>query len=149
MPINYLLDTGPLGLLAHDRPDQRLPIQTWLVKQLSAGATIYLSEVADYEVRRELTRLVQAGQLPVSRLDRLNQLDAIFTYLPVSTATWKRAATLWAMARQQGKPTADPTALDADVLIAAQALEVQATVVTSNPTHLKPLVSIHPWPSGN
>lgn len=148
MPISYLLDTGPLGLLAHDRPAQRLPIQTWLLEQLSAGATIYLSEVADYEVRRELTRLIQAGQLPMSRLDRLDQLDAIFTYLPVSTATWKRAATLWAMARSQGKPTADPAALDADVLIAAQALEMQATVVTSNPKHLKPLVSVHAWPSG-
>lgn len=149
MPERYLLDTGPLGLLAHDRPAQRLPIQTWLLQQLSAGVTIYLSEVADYEVRRELTRLVQAGQLPESRLDRLDQLDRVFTYLPVSTATWKRAATLWAVSRKQGKPTAVPTALDADVLIAAQALEMQAIVVTSNPKHLKPLVSIHAWPSGN
>ena len=148
MPDRYLLDSGPLGLLAHDRPDQRLPIQTWLVQQLSAGATIYLSEVADYEVRRELTRLVQAGQLPVSRLDRLNQLDAIFTYLPISTAMWKRAAVLWAMVRQHGKPTADPAALDADVLVAAQALEVQATVVTCNQKHLKSLVPIHSWPCG-
>ena len=146
MPARYLLDTGPLGLLAHDRPAQRLPIQTWLVQQLSSGVTIYLSEVADYEVRRELTRLVQSGQLPASRLDRLDQLDRVFTYLPVSTATWKRAAALWAVARQHGKPTADPAALDADVLIAAQALEMQATVVTSNPTHLGQMVSIHPWP---
>ena len=86
MPNTLLLDTGPLGLLAHDRQSIREPIQTWLVQQLSAGATIYLSEVADYEVRRELTRLIQAGQLPASRLDRLDQLDRVFTYLPVSTA---------------------------------------------------------------
>ena len=148
MPNILLLDTGPLGLLAHDRQSIREPIQTWLLQQFSGGATIYLSEVADYELRRELTRLVQAGQLPASRLDRLNQLDRVFTYLPVSTAAWKRAATLWAIARSQGKQTADPSALDADVLIAAQALEVQATVVTCNPTHLKSLVSIHSWPSG-
>ena len=146
MPEKYLLDTGPLGLLAHDRPAQRLPIQTWLLEQLAAGVTIYLSEVADYEVRRELTRLVQSGKLPASRLDRLDQLDRVFAYLPVSTASWRRAATLWATTRSQGKPTADPAALDADVLIAAQALEVQATVVTCNPTHLKSLVPIHPCP---
>ncbi len=149
MPNALLLDTGPLGLLAHDRQSIREPIQTWLVQQLSAGVTIYLSEVADYELRRELTRLIQAGQLPASRLDRLDQLDRVFTYLPVSTTAWKRAATLWAMARSQGKPTADPAALDADVLIAAQALEMHATVVTSNPTHLGQMVSIHAWPQGN
>jgi hypothetical protein len=60
----YLLDTGPLGLLAHDRPVHRTPIQTWMVQEMTAGATFYLSEVADYEVRRELTRFIRAGQLP-------------------------------------------------------------------------------------
>jgi|GEM_PF-5343874 len=49
-------------------------------------------------------------------------------------------------ARHHGKPTADAAALDADVLIAAQAIELQATVVTSNPTHLQQLVTIHAWP---
>ena len=149
MPEKHLLDTGPLGLLAHDRPAHRLPIQTWLLEQLAAGATIYLSEIADYEVRHELTRLVQSGNLPASRLDRLDQLDRVFAYLPASTAAWRRAATLWATTRSQGKPTADPAALDADVLIAAQALEVQATVVTCNPKHLKSMVPIHSWPCGN
>ena len=146
MPNALLLDTGPLGLLAHDRQSIREPIQTWLLQEMTAGATVYLSEVADYELRRELIRLVQANQLPASRLDRLDQLDQVFTYLPVSTATWKRAAALWALARKQGKPTADPAALDADVLIAAQALEIQATVVTTNPGHLAQWVTIQNWP---
>jgi predicted nucleic acid-binding protein len=142
----YLLDTGPLGLLAHNRPARRLSIQTWLVNEMAAGATIYLSEVADYEVRRELTRLILAGQLPASRLDRLNQLAGLFTYLPVSTVMWKRAADLWADARQHGLPTAAPAELDADVLIAAQAAEVGGTVVTTNPGHIGRWVSVHPWP---
>jgi predicted nucleic acid-binding protein len=145
MATNFLLDTGPLGLLAHDRPAQRLPIQAWLLQHLAAGATIYISEVADYEVRRELKRLVQSGQLPQSRLTRLDQLNVIFTYLPVSTQMWRRAAEFWANARQLGRPTAHPAALDADVLIAAQAIEVQATVVTSNPTHLGQWVTIQTW----
>ena len=146
MTISFLLDSGPLGLLAHDRPAQRLPIQAWLVQQMSAGANVYVSEVADYEVRRELTRLVLSGQLPASRLTRLDQLTAVFGYLPVSTAMWKRAAELWADARRHGRPTANPAALDADVLIAAQAIEIQATVVTSNPTHLGQWVTIQTWP---
>ena len=59
---------------------------------------------------------------------------------------WKRAAELWADARRQGRPTANPAALDADVLIAAQAMEIQATVVTSNPIHLGQWVTIQTWP---
>src|SRR5947209_10702971 len=121
----YLLDTGPLGLLAHDRPARRVPIQAWLVQEITAGASMYISEVADYEVRRELTRLIRAGQLPANRLNRLDQLASLFTYLPVSTSMWQRAAQLWADARVHGFPTANPAALDADVLIAAQAGEVR------------------------
>lgn len=146
MPTIYLLDTGPLGLLAHDRPVQRVPIQTWLVQEMTAGAAVYISEVADYEVRRELTRLIRAGQLPASRLNRLNLLATTFTYLPVSTAMWRRAADFWADARQQGLPTASPAALDADVLIAAQAAELQATVVTTNIGHIGRWVTVKSWP---
>lgn len=142
----YLLDTGPLGLLAHDRPAHRIPIQTWLVQELTAGATVYISEVADYEVRRELTRLIRAGRLPPSRLNRLDQLANLFIYLPVSTTMWRRAADLWADARQQGLPTASAATLDADVLIAAQAAEVFATVVTNNAVHIGRWVTVRPWP---
>jgi predicted nucleic acid-binding protein len=142
----YLLDTGPLGLLAHDRPAQRIPIQTWIVQEVTAGSTFFLSEVADYEVRRELTRLVRAGQLPPSRLDRLDQLAALCTYLPVSSAAWKRAAEFWADARLQGLPTAGAATLDADALIAAQADEIKATVVTNNPGHLGRWVPVRIWP---
>src|SRR5437667_9878606 len=70
MPAIYLLDTGPLGLLAHARAIHRKPMQDWIVLEMIAGAIIYISEVADYEVRRELTRLIRAGQLPASRLAR-------------------------------------------------------------------------------
>ena len=142
----YLLDTGPLGLLAHDRPVHRMPIQTWLLQEMTAGATVYISEVADFEVRRELTRLIRAGQLPASRLHRLDQLANLCTYLPVSTEMWRRAADFWADARQQGLPTSSLAALDADALIAAQAAEVAATVVTSNPGHISRWVPVRPWP---
>jgi hypothetical protein len=60
----YLLDSGPVGLLAHNGPVRRAPIQTWPFQELGADASVFISEVADYEVRRELTRLIKAGQLP-------------------------------------------------------------------------------------
>ena len=142
----YLVDSGPLGLLAHSRPAQRTPIQTWLVQAIKAGDTVHISEVADYEVRRELTRLIQAGQMPASRLTRLDQLASLCSYLPVSTSMWRRAADLWADARQHGMPTAGMAALDADILIAAQALEVGATVMTNNPVHLGRWTPVLVWP---
>lgn len=146
MPENYLLDSGPLGLLAHNKPARRILIQNWLIQELKSGSSVFISEVADYEVRRELNRLVLAGQLPVSRLQRLDQLSQLFTYLPISTTMWKRAAEFWADARLQGWPTASPDALDADVLIAAQVTEMQATVVTSNASHLGRWVPFCQWP---
>jgi predicted nucleic acid-binding protein len=114
----YLLDSGPLGLLAHDRPTRRIPIQDWLTQEMANGSTIYISEVADYEVRRELQRLIRSGQLPPSRVHRLDRLPSLCVYLSVSTAMWRRAAELWAEARSRGTPSASDPALDADVLIA-------------------------------
>ncbi len=146
MPSIYLLDSGPLGLLAHNRLANRMAIEAWLTAEVAAGATVYLSEVADFEVRRELVRLIQAGQLPASRLVRLDQLPTLFCYLPVSTAMWRRAAELCADARAQGLPTASPDSLDADTLVAAQAIETQATVVTTNAAHIGRWVPVKLWP---
>ncbi len=109
---------------------------------MTVGAQFYVSEVADYEVRRELLRLIRARQLPPSRLNRLDQLAVLCGYLAVSPAMWKRAADLWAEARQQGIPSAGPDSLDADVLIAAQALEVGGTVATNNPGHIGRWVAV-------
>ena len=146
MPTTYLIDAGPLGLLAHDRPALRIPIQSWLMNEVSAGATVYLSEVADFEVRRELLRLIKAGKLPASRLDRLDFLQTMFTYLPASTAAWRKAAEFWADARSKGLPTASPDALDADAIVAGQAAEMQATVVTGNAAHIGRWVPVKIWP---
>ncbi len=95
-----------------------------------------VSEVCDYELRRELLRI--EARRSIARLDELGRE---LRYLPATTSTWRLAARLWATARSAGRPTAGPTGLDADVLIAAQALAEGATVVTTNPTHFAPFVS--------
>jgi predicted nucleic acid-binding protein len=142
----YLLDSGPVGLLAHNKLANRIAIEMWLVNEVLSGATIYLSEVADYEVRRELHRLIKAGKVPQDRLTRLNQLPTLFRYLPVTTPVWQLAAEYWADARLTGMPTADPSALDGDVLIAAQAASLQATVITRNAAHIGLWVPVRVWP---
>lgn len=72
--------------------------------------------MADYEVRRELLR---AGRL--RSVERLDELAAELDYLPLDTASMRRAAEFWALARNLGTPTADPREIDADVILAAQA----------------------------
>ncbi len=146
MAAAYLLDTGPLGLLAHNRPARRTAIQNWLTQEMAGGAVVYISEVADFEVRRELIRLVRARKIPPSRLNRLDRLATLCTYLPVTTAMWRHAAELWAGARSRAEPIAAGGALDADVLIAAQADAVGATVVTNNPGHIGRWVAVLSWP---
>jgi hypothetical protein len=82
------------------------------------GSTRFIvSELADYELRRELLRLGAA-----TSLSRLDELSRELPYAPITRATWRHAAALWALTRSTGKLTAPPEALDGDVLVAAQAL---------------------------
>jgi hypothetical protein len=56
MPKSVMLDTGPLGKLAHPRPHPEISI--WFKQLLEANVAIIIPEIADYEVRRSL--LLQA-----------------------------------------------------------------------------------------
>jgi hypothetical protein len=80
----------------------------------------------------------------------LDQLNQAFIYLPLTTATMIQAAELWAIARRTGQATADPKALDGDVILAAQALLVQregheVIVATSNVGHLARFITAADW----
>ena len=142
------LDAGPLGLVTKRRGQSPEvdACRAWMRGLVVAGMQVCVAEVTDYEVRRELIRLSRAGQMPLSRLTRLDHLANLCSFLPVSTAMWRRAAGFWADARQHGLPTASSVALDADVIIAAQAAEVFATVVTNNPGHISRWVPVRAWP---
>jgi predicted nucleic acid-binding protein len=63
----------------------------------------------------------------------------------LDTPTMRRAAELWALARQRGTPTADPKEIDADVILAAQAERAQAVVATDNVGHLGRFVAAKHW----
>jgi predicted nucleic acid-binding protein len=133
-----LLDSGPLGRLAHPRPNSEIVV--WLNAVLASDATVFLPEIADYEVRRSF--LLEGLTASVGRLD---QLKAVLTYLPLTTPTMLKAAELWAEVRRRGMPTADPKELDADVILAAQALAVGGLVVTENVGHLGRFVEASDW----
>jgi tRNA(fMet)-specific endonuclease VapC len=62
--------------------------------------------------------------------------------LPVTDAIWERASDLWAFARQNGHPHDD-----ADLLIAATALEHQRELITGNQRHFAwiPSLTVVDW----
>ena len=142
--MNLLLDTSILGKLCHPNRQENLPAARWLESLLTADnaqVQVFLPEIADYELRRKLLHLIGKAQASPKSLGRLDDLGKLLDYLPLDTETMRRAAELWAESRRQGKSTAAEPALDGDVILAAQALAVQGTIVTENRKHLSRFVS--------
>lgn len=76
-----LLDSGPLGLVTNPRlSTQSVACARWLQQLVVHGWRVIVSEIADYEVRRELLR---AGKS--EGLKRLDALSKQLEYLPLST----------------------------------------------------------------
>lgn len=143
MSAAVVLDSTPLGILCHPRnPPHAQNCRQWLDSLLAAGRRVLIPEIADYEVRRELLR--RNSQIAISLLD---QYGAKLEYVPLTTDAMRRAASLWAQARNTGQQTASNDALDADVILAAQALglNVPFIVATSNPAHLSRFVPADLW----
>ncbi len=142
-----LLDAGPLGMLTHPRKNPE--IKQWLQNLLRSGCIVKVSEIADYEVRRELLRANR-----FQGIQRLDLLKVTIGFVPITTEVMLTAAELWALARRQGKPTADHKALDADVILAAQALLIlqqgrETVIATTNVAHLEQFVSAQVWQTIN
>ena len=138
------LDSAPLGLLtAPPRKPPALVCSQWHAGLIAAGVRIVVPEITDYELRRELLRMAHAAS--IRRLDALAQATE---YLPLTTAAMRKAAELWALARQQGQPTAGDNTIDADMMLAAQALTLGApavVVATTTVGHLARFVSAELW----
>ena len=62
-----------------------------------------------------------------------------------------KAAELWAQVRQMGQPTADPNALDGDVILAAQTIitaqqrQQEIIIATTNVGHLSRFTTAQHW----
>ena len=142
-----VLDASPVGFLTHPRPSPAaIACYQWVRGLLREGVRVCLPEIIDYEIRREA--ILKASTRGLARLD---QLPSLVDYLPIQTPVMHRAAQLWAEARLRGRPTADGAALDADVILAAQAqLLREATgevvvVATANIRHLAQFVDARRW----
>lgn len=142
-----LLDSGPLGMVTN--PKSKSPIyqecKIWFSNLASRGYVIMLSELADYEVRRELLRVNK-----MAGVQRLDELKAKLPYRLITTPVMILAAELWAQARQRGTPTADPKELDGDVILAAQTILLaregnEVIIATTNVGHLSQFVEARDW----
>lgn len=145
--MSVLLDAGPLVLVTNPAASAETRAATgWLRALLTAGTIVIVPEIADYEVRRELLRARKSRGLA-----RLDELERALDYLPLNTEMMRRAAEFWAHARQHGRPTAGDAALDADVILAAQASALAAdtgeevVVATTNVGHLSLFVDARLW----
>jgi len=133
--MNLVLDSNVLSKLCHPRayPEVCQWFDQFVGQQV--GNRVFIPELADYELRRELIRLLIKQNQGQSSLDRLDQLGRDFDFLRVTTSHFRAGARMWAEARSAGLVTASSKSLDIDVLLAAQALDVQGIVVTSNLRH--------------
>lgn len=138
-----LLDAGPLGLATNpNRSPSNLACARWLQELLAKGVQVLVPEISDYEIRRELLRANKDHGIA-----KLDALASFLGYLPLTTAAVRKAAECWAAARRQGRQTASDLSLDADVLLAGQALTLWDGVViaTTNVGHLSRFAPAEEW----
>ena len=139
-----LLDSGPIGLVTNPKSSvEGMACANWLQLMISNGHRVIIPEIIDYEIRRELIRANK-----INGLRRPEQLITLGEYLPITTAAMRQAALLWAEARQQGQPTAGDKTIDADVILASQAMTLaisDVVIATTNVGHLSRFVQADLW----
>jgi len=141
-----LLDSGPLGFITNPKAStESSECNQWIRKQLKKGVIVYVPDIADYEVRRELLR---ANKTP--GIKKLDDLRAEIGYAPITTEVLIEAASFWAQARQIHKPTAADAALDGDMILCGHA-EVwkkagyRTIIATTNVKHLSLFADARVW----
>jgi hypothetical protein len=145
-----LLDSSPLGHACQRRGRPMADrCRSWIDGLMARGVAVIVPEIADYEVRRELSRIGATGSL--LRLDELVATGGLI-YAPITTSQMRQASVFWADARNRGLPTASLIALDADVILAACAATIgrpgdQVIVATVNVGHLARYCDAQLWTS--
>lgn len=131
----FLLDSNAVSDLLRHHPAIRRKV--YLARR--THCPLILSPVVEFEIRRGLRHLDLA-----SVEKQFDRAARALRYSPFGRGTWLKAAELWAHSRRSGVVISD-----ADVLIAAQAIELEAVLVTDNEKHFevfKPLgLTVENW----
>ena len=144
-----VLDSGPLGALANPKATETSrAAQAWLRARVTDDDIIVIPEITDYEVRRELLR---AGfHQSVKQLDSLR---VFLNVVPIDGEQLQEAASLWAEARNLGRPAKSDHGLDADMILIAQSRAAAALygngngtiIATTNTKHLDLFTDAREW----
>lgn len=146
MTRHVVLDSAALSAVSSPtQGTDQVAVSKWITQLQAAGHKIYIAEVIDYELRRELIRAGKTSSVLI-----LDGLKKRFRYTKITTEAMLLAADLWAAARRGGFATAHPERLDVDVILAAQALLLPVPpgsliVATSNVRHLSRFVAADEW----
>lgn len=140
------LDAGTLSLLAHPRGGEKArAARAWARSLLEGDVRLFVAEVSDYEVRRELERVGAEASLRA-----LDELRASLVFAPITSPAMILAGRLWAESRRRGRATCAPERLDGDVILAAQALTAAGStrsvaVASPNTRHLDQFLDVANW----
>jgi predicted nucleic acid-binding protein len=142
-----LLDSSPLGLVTNPRATATSQeCSFWLERIVNGNHRVVIPEIVDYELRREFLRGWMTRALTI-----LEALALRLAFVPITTPVMRQAAEFWAIARQRGMATADDKALDGDMILAAQAIQIERTwdqeavIATTNVRHLARFATAREW----
>jgi predicted nucleic acid-binding protein len=146
------LDSSVLGKLCNPNSSpETIAVNDWMYSLLAKGVVVATSHICDYEIRRSLI-LNSIKSISSEGIDNLDELSEIISFLSVSETVLKKAAQIWAEARNQGIPTADEKSLDADVIICAQWQLLTeeypgryVVIATTNVKHLSRFTQAKKW----
>ena len=155
MPSIIVLDTGPLSnsVVSFARPEKAPTVsqqcRQWMSDCEHSGKVLLVPAICYYEVLRELERRKATGK--IRRLQEF-VFGVPDRFIPLTTHHLEAAARMWGAARNAGVPTASDDALDADVILCAQALSLELAsidylVATTNAGHLAQFVPCDEWTS--
>ena len=122
----YSLDTDIITKLLKKHPGNQRIVDRFR-EELRQNSPFVICPVVFYEIRRELVFKGAAAQLSA-----FEKLVEAMMWKEFSARIWDRASNLWSALRARGR-----SHHDADVLIAAHALEYGAVIVTGNVQHFQ------------
>ncbi len=131
----YLLDTDIITTILK-RNEDGAELKAKIQGILQKNDYILLSPVVFYEIARGLYH-----KGAKEHFSFFKKLAGEFEWLDLTRNTWDAGAKLWAECRKKGTLTG--AGIDKDVLIAAQAKEHDAIVVTRNERHFQYLGVAH------
>jgi predicted nucleic acid-binding protein len=117
--LSYVLDTNVISDIVNTKPNANV------IAHLAANFRhdLYLCVPVDYEIRRGYIRRSATRKLQIYQ----TQIMPRFQWMQLEDEDWQEAASLWANAVNQGRQLSD-----IDLLVAAVAIRLNATVVTSD-----------------